>query len=174
MRRGKKMSLFIKIVNIVLFSLSLVIGLILLLVSIEKEKEVAVYKTKSLTLSKEETMMSKEIVETVESKEMFHEEKEVVEETDPELDYAIKLFETKINNDFKKNFKKPFDYKEGSYCLIDFNLEKQSYKIKECNDGAIYKRAVELAIDEMMPMKRVTYNKVNLKKEDVVITVGIN
>lgn len=175
MRRNKKPTLFIKIVNVLLLSSILIMGLMLFIITIENKQENLDLNTKSLIVnSKESTMLSKEIVEKKKSEVVYIEESEEVEEIDPDLDYAIKLFETRVNKGVNLFFKKPFNYKEGSYCIVSINLDNQTYKIKECSADAIYKRAFDLAMEKTMPIERLTYNNINLKKEKLTITVITN
>lgn len=178
MRRSKKKSLFIKIVNTIALTLGVTLGLIFFLIAMENEKEQEVFESKSLySVHKKETMMSKEQDESQMKKPIYLEDLEDLEkvvEIDPELDYAIKLFEKRANKGVNLFFKKPFNYVEDSHCMVAFNLSNQTYKIKECNSDAIYKRALVLALEETMPIERITYNKINLKNEKLLVKISTN
>jgi hypothetical protein len=165
---------FIKMMNIILLFFVLFFGIILFLVAVENEKDQNDLKSKSLILQeKKSTMLSKEIIQDDSSKIVLDDEVEKEEDVDPDLEYAIKLFESSINKNIQSKFKKPFNYKEGSYCYVEFDLSKQNYRIKDCNSDAIFKRALSLSIDELMPIKRITYNNIKLTKQKILIRIDI-
>lgn len=174
--RKKKIDKFLKIVNIILFSVILVVGLILILIMSEKNGSVELVNAKSLSSpSKEQTMRSNEIEENnavVVDDNYLEAEEAVKEKVDPDLEYAIKLFESKTNKQIAKKFKKPFNYKEGSYCKTRFYLNKGTFKFLECNGDAIYKRELQLAIEEIMPIERFTYNNINLGKKELIVILN--
>lgn len=174
-RRNKKTEKFIKILNIFLFFSIILFGTIFLVVSMEKNKKSVLKIERSLIASnKETTMISKElkIKKSKESKELDVKYREdPTYKRDPDLEYAIKLFELNINKKIKNNFKKPFNYKENSSCEVNFKLNENKYKLKNCIGDEIFKRSLSLAINKTLPVKKLTYNKINLKKEKIVILI---
>ena len=89
------------------------------------------------------------------------EEDENKESIDPDLEYAIKLFEARVNKSVNKTFKKPFNFKSGNYCIVEFKLGTSDFKSSKCEGDSIFKRALSLAIKEIMPIERFTYNKIS-------------
>lgn len=176
--RKKRLDKLLKGLNVILFSIIVIFALIIILMYTEKESTVELSNAKSLLKSsKVETMLSNERVESdiisIEKK-YIETEDELMSVIDPDLDYAIKLFESSVNKKISKTFKKPFNYKEDSYCKAKFVLAKESFKFIECNGDAIYKRELQLAIEKIMPIERFTYNKINLGKKEIIVLLRIN
>lgn len=173
-RKNQKIEKGLKIFNIFLFFMIISFGAIFIIISIEKTKEFNKESGRSLlSTDKETTMLSKEIKEVKDYDIIYLEEESEKIETDPDLDYAIKLFEIDFNKKIKKHFKKPFNYNENNYCYLEIKLVKNNYKLKDCNGDAIYKRSLSLAIDKLLPIKRYTYNKINLKNENIKILLSM-
>lgn len=175
--RRKKFDKFLKTLNVILFSVILIIGLIVILVLSEKESPVHLGNAKDLGSQDKKTSMRTNEVATkdfVRTDKIYIEEPEEKPVVDPDLDYAIKLFEAKINKKIFKTFKKPFNYKDGSYCKTRFYLSKEKFKFLECNGDAIYKRELQLAIEKIMPIERFTYNNINLGKKELIILISID
>ncbi len=176
--KRKKIDKFLKTLNVVLFSIIFVVGLLFILVASEKEESVELGNAKDLlSKNKESSMRNNEIIEnnTVFVKDSYLEEElQETNKVDPDLDYAIKLFETSVNKKIKKQFKKPFNYKEGSYCKTKFDLSKESFRFLECNGDSIYKRELQLAIDKVMPIERFTYNNINLGKKELIVLLSVD
>lgn len=177
MKRSKTRDMFLRTVNIILVMLIFIIGILLFIFAIENESDIVASKTQSVLFqSKKETMLSNTIIK--QNKDFksngLIEEKKVVEKIDPDMEYAIKLFESDLNKKLKKHFKKPFNYKLNSYCLVEFKLDKMTYSFKTCNSDSIFKRELDLAIEKQMPLKRFTYNKINLKKKQKKLTITLN
>lgn len=173
-RKNQRVEKCLKIFNIFLFFMIISFGAIFVIISIEKTKEFNKESGRSLlSADKEITMLSKEIKEVKDYDVIYLEEAVEEVETDPDLDYAIKLFEIDFNKKIKKHFKKPFNYNENNYCYLEIKLITNKYKLKDCNGDAIYKRSLSLAIDKLLPIKRYTYNKINLKNEDIKILLSM-
>lgn len=159
----------IKIINIILTICIIVFAFfIYIYVSDDKEEKPDIKIVELKTLSKENTMFKNELPKKIEKPKLFIEDKEV-KILDPDLDYAIKLFESDLNTKIKKVFIKPFNYIEGSNCKIQINLITNKYIFKSCNSDSIYKRELQIATDKMFPIKRFTYNNINLKKQKRLI-----
>ena len=177
-QRNSKLEKGIKLFNMILFFTIVSFGLVLLIISLEKTKEIPVENTRSLLeTTKKDTMLSKEKreidqIEVFEQKDRTQEENK--ESIDPDLEYAIKLFETRINKSINKAFKKPFNFKSGDYCTVEFKLGTSDFKLSECSGDSIFKRALSLAIKETMPIERFTYNKISLKNKKTKILISID
>ncbi len=177
--RRKKQSTFIAILNTLLLITFLVLGVVFLILSIEDNKDNNVIEYKKLgdtsaTMFKNE-LPKKKVVESIDSLERVSIEDDFTsKESDPEMDYAVKLFESSVNSKFKTLFKKPFNYKKYSSCELEVFMSKNSYKVKNCNADNIFKREVSIAIDKMKPFKRKTYNNINLNNKKLTIIVSVD
>tara|TARA_Y100001960_G_scaffold334141_1_gene445716 strand:- start:5135 stop:5674 length:540 start_codon:yes stop_codon:yes gene_type:complete len=177
-QRNSKFEKGIRLFNIILFFAIISFGLVFLIISLEKTKEAPIENTRSLLeITKKDTMLSKE---KRESENIIFFEKKGVEEDenkesiDPDLEYAIKLFETRVNKSVNKTFKKPFNFKSGNYCTVEFKLDTNDFKLSKCEGDSIFKRALSLAIKEITPIERFTYNKINLKNKKIKILISID
>lgn len=176
-RRSKSRNMFVRTVNVIFVLLVFTIGLLLFIFSIENENDVMTNKSKSLlNQSKEETMLNNELIKNVENDiaNQLPKRDDFESKTDPELEYAIKLFESNLVKLLKPVFNKPFNYKTNSYCTVSIDLAKPDYKFKECNSDSIFKRELELALELKMPLKRFTYNGINLKKKKIVVNLNMD
>lgn len=174
-RKRKKKNFYIKILNIIFLFILLFLGLIFFIISLENEKDIFVNSQSLLEQTKESTLISKEDIIDIneEPKEIEAEEKTHKKELNPDFEYAVKLFEVNINEKINKIFNKPFNYEKGSNCEVSFDLNKNEYKVINCNTDNIFKRELELAINSIMPIKKITYNNINLKDEKLSIIINI-
>lgn len=179
MIRRKRKKNFIEALNICL--LVFVVFSVILFFVINKDKnkvldndiqgEVSFYSL--VENNKKDTMLEKELIITKKNKTPIKEVKlEIVE--DPELSYAISLFESSVNSKLKTVFNKPFNYDNNSSCILEVSMKSNYYKIMDCNSDTIFKREIELGIERMKPFKRKVYNNINLNDKKVKVKLKIN
>lgn len=169
---------FVRILNAILLIIFVCLGIVFFIISMEDKKDnqnVDFYSIKEY--SKEERMFKNELPK----KPVIKEEVKYLEsieddflDEDPELTYAKKLFEKSVNSKLKTLFKKTFNYKEGSYCLLEVQMKANTYKVKDCNSDSIFKREIEIGIDKMKPFKRKVYNDINLNNKKVIIKLNMD
>lgn len=175
--KKNKTNVFLNVLNTILLIFFVFIGVIFFVVTLEDKKDKNDIEFYSLEENKKEkTMFKNELPKTL-KKEIFTTQdtlEDDFKEKDPDLAYAEKLFESSVNSKFKTIFKKPFNYEEGSYCMLDVLMGSNIYKIQNCNSDNIFKREVQIALNEMKPFKRKTYNKINLKNKKVTMKIKID
>lgn len=100
--------------------------------NISNVKEIQLDGEKTITL-----YQSNNKIEEI-KKEIIVIEKEKIDE--------YKDYEKNLLKLTQKNFIKPFNYKEESFCSIKINILTKEYKIEQCNSDAIFKRNLELSL----------------------------
>lgn len=93
-------------------------------IKLDNEKNITLYKSNN---DVEEVKIEKVVIEKIKVNE-------------------YKDSESRLLNIIQRNFVKPFNYQEGSFCSIKINILTKEYKINQCNSDAIFKRNVELSL----------------------------
>lgn len=176
--KEKNSGLFLKTLNTVLLTVFVVLGIIFFIITTEDKKDntpIDFYSIKEN--KKEDTMFKNELPKVFKEEQVTnieHNDEDDFTTEDPELSYAIKLFESAVNSKLKTLFNKPFNYKEGSFCYLEVTMGENLYKIKSCNSDSIFRREIDLGIEKMKPFKRKTYNNINLKNKKITLKLKID